>query len=382
MKIAFNFEGFYFTWHGGLNYYRNLFKAIRATGQCEIVLFGGLKQSEDIRKNFPDQPLIALSMLDRRSLAWTRRAIVRKLSQCDLLLESALIANSVDVLSHSNPLGRRSRIPCAAWIADFQHVFLPHLFSKNELAVRDSGMRFACANADLVFVSSQASARDLLTFWAKDGLNISVLPFALPQLELDGLPTKDELLAKYKLEENFLYAPNQFWAHKNHVAIVEAAKILKSRGAALPMFVFSGAMEDYRDNGYSNRVVDLVCEAGLEERFKFLKVIPYKDVLGLMLHTRALVNPSLFEGWSTTVEEAKMMGQAMFLSNLPVHIEQTQTQEQTWLFDPGKPAELADLIQEELEFCRRQPPPPQLIEREFKHFGNAYLNAIGKLTAR
>jgi glycosyltransferase involved in cell wall biosynthesis len=37
----------------------------------------------------------------------------------------------------------------------------------------------------------------------------------------------------------------------------------------------------------------------------------------------ALINPSRFEGWSTTVEEAKSFGVPMILSDVDVHREQT-----------------------------------------------------------
>jgi glycosyltransferase involved in cell wall biosynthesis len=35
-----------------------------------------------------------------------------------------------------------------------------------------------------------------------------------------------------------------------------------------------------------------------------------------------MINPSRFEGWSSTVEEAKGMGKRVILSNIPVHREQ------------------------------------------------------------
>jgi glycosyltransferase involved in cell wall biosynthesis len=35
-----------------------------------------------------------------------------------------------------------------------------------------------------------------------------------------------------------------------------------------------------------------------------------------------LINPSHFEGWSTSVEEAKSMGKQIVLSDIPVHREQ------------------------------------------------------------
>jgi glycosyltransferase involved in cell wall biosynthesis len=43
-----------------------------------------------------------------------------------------------------------------------------------------------------------------------------------------------------------------------------------------------------------------------------------------MRASTALINPSLFEGWSTTVEEAKSTGTPMILSDLGVHREQAE----------------------------------------------------------
>lgn len=41
-----------------------------------------------------------------------------------------------------------------------------------------------------------------------------------------------------------------------------------------------------------------------------------------MINAIALINPSNFEGWSTTVEESKSLGLPIILSDIPVHIEQ------------------------------------------------------------
>jgi glycosyltransferase involved in cell wall biosynthesis len=51
-------------------------------------------------------------------------------------------------------------------------------------------------------------------------------------------------------------------------------------------------------------------------------MIPYADIAPLMRASVALLNPSTFEGWSTTVEEAKASGVPMLLSDLDVHREQ------------------------------------------------------------
>src|SRR5207247_11019779 len=63
-------------------------------------------------------------------------------------------------------------------------------------------------------------------------------------------------------------------------------------------------------------------DSGLEQSFIVLRLIPHDHVLALMRSCSALINPSAFEGWSTTVEEAKAMGTPMILSSLRVHKEQ------------------------------------------------------------
>ena len=51
-------------------------------------------------------------------------------------------------------------------------------------------------------------------------------------------------------------------------------------------------------------------------------MIPYEDVLFMMRNCVAVINPSRFEGWSSTVEEAKSIGKRVLLSDIPVHREQ------------------------------------------------------------
>jgi glycosyltransferase involved in cell wall biosynthesis len=55
----------------------------------------------------------------------------------------------------------------------------------------------------------------------------------------------------------------------------------------------------------------------------------------------AVINPSLIEGWSTTVEEAKSLGVPLILSDIPVHREQTQ---EAMFFDPRSARSLAETM--------------------------------------
>jgi len=65
-----------------------------------------------------------------------------------------------------------------------------------------------------------------------------------------------------------------------------------------------------------------VSKNNLDDLFRVLGIVPYEDLLSLMRHSVAIINPSLCEGWSTTVEEAKALGKTILLSDIAVHKEQ------------------------------------------------------------
>src|SRR6202012_4558704 len=69
---------------------------------------------------------------------------------------------------------------------------------------------------------------------------------------------------------------------------------------------------------------------------------PFDHLVGLMHHATAFLNPSRFEGWSTSVEEAKSMGKQIVLSDIPVHREQAP--ERGYFFPPDAPQALADAM--------------------------------------
>ena len=73
-------------------------------------------------------------------------------------------------------------------------------------------------------------------------------------------------------------------------------------------------------------------------------MIPYNDVIHLMYASCAVINPSFFEGWSTTVEEAKSLKKDLIVSNLRVHIEQLK--ENARFFNPDSYEELSNILEQ------------------------------------
>jgi glycosyltransferase involved in cell wall biosynthesis len=97
----------------------------------------------------------------------------------------------------------------------------------------------------------------------------------------------------------------------------------------------SGSPIDHRAPGYFQELSARIDALGIGADFRILGLVPFTHVIQLALQSVAVVNPSLFEGWSTTVEEAKSLGVPLVLSNINVHREQTGNSAR--LFDPLSP---------------------------------------------
>jgi glycosyltransferase involved in cell wall biosynthesis len=130
------------------------------------------------------------------------------------------------------------------------------------------------------------------------------------------------------------------------------ALVASTRGLdGLPPVVLTGRTEDPRNPAYFDTLMSDAAARGVAGHFRHLGLVSYEDVFGLNASADALINPSLFEGWSTTVEEAKALGTRMILSDIGVHREQAPDAR---FFKPDRPDQLASLLVELADG-----PPPQ-----------------------
>lgn len=328
-------------WLGGWNYFLNTVRVTRAFApELQFVLFSSPELTENFVRQAQEagaEVVLALPPFRR----FTHPKVL--LGACHRNLGNTLFQARIDlVFEMANYLGPLP-LPVVSWIPDAQHRLLPHLFSRRERLQRDLEFRRRLTRRAHVMLSSQAALGDIRVFMPRPPADLHVVPFAVrPTLAVDEAAIA-QAQARHGLMPGYLYLPNQFWQHKNHILALEALAQASKGGADIDL-VLSGQALDSRDGGYPQKLAQLLATPELAQRVKMLGVIPYPDLLALIAGSRALLNPSLFEGWSTTVEEAKALGARMVLSDLPVHREQAQGK--ATFFDPRSVDDAAHALAE------------------------------------
>lgn len=377
-RIAFAYHFNDRDWLGGRNYFASLFGALEAIAseEFEFVLITGSKVITNLPQEFPWLEHLSTSLLDRLQPLWFIRQISLRSTGTDPLLEHFLTTHHIDLLSHSGPLRKGARIKSLPWLYDFQFMHLPQYWEPKHIRWAESRYRAACRHGDGLILSSNDAANDLKAFAPGCRIPLHVLQFVSNPVDFSRVVSKAKIQEKYNLPATYFYLPNQFWTSKNHRVVIDALAVLLSQGKAVTV-VCTGKEFDGRRPEYFNELMLYREEKGVKDTFRVLGVVPYADLQSLMAHACAVVNPSRFEGWSTTVEEAKTLHCRLLLSDISVHREQSPSRASFFGVDDAP--ELARL----LHSCASEL-QTELSEDEIRRdyatrlsiFGNNFLNVI------
>ncbi len=229
----------------------------------------------------------------------------------------------------------------AFWIADFQEHFLPQFFSYEEIEMRRTAQYTIAHSNDVLVLSSKNAAQHFKQLYPSHSVKTYVLRFSVTHQKIG--PVTNDLLKKYAIPDQFLICSNQFWQHKNHLVVLKALKYLKENHQWEIPVLFTGKIGDYRNASYYPNLLKFSEENNITNLVKFLGFVPRNEQLILMNHAITIIQPSLFEGWSTVVEDGKAMNKMIVASNIEVHLEQLK-ESNALFFDPVNDEELAEKL--------------------------------------
>lgn len=233
------------------------------------------------------------------------------------------------------------------WKEDFQENYYPQFFDAASMAyVRQFFQSLQQDPKQKLVLSSYEAQKDLGRFYplVKNPVHIFRFVSLLPALNPELLPT---VLDKFRTGNKYFIVCNQFWPHKNHMLVLEAVHILHASGVKDFKVVLTGKTTSTRDKEYFPSLQKYIQEHKLEPYIVITGFLSREDQLLLMKHSLAVVQPSLFEGWSTVIEDAKALNKYVLAADLPVNMEQTDRN--ISFFERHSAGQLADLMQMMLE---------------------------------
>jgi glycosyltransferase involved in cell wall biosynthesis len=338
------------SWQGGIQYITNIINAlnsIKEEGELEIHLLKWETQVFNDLQKF-DRHTIVIHSIEKIIPSFTLRNRIywfiqrRFFNRINPRYENYFIEQKFDFVYPALLSDCGGRLNSAAWIADFQYHHFPTGHSEETTKQAKVTIRGIANDAKKIVLSSHFCERDAYLLFPQTKGKSFVMPFAV---YIDKLHLQEQYLEearnKYGIQGSYLMVSNLFALTKNHKTLFDALGILRRQGKKVSL-VCTGNIVNYGHLGFANEVLQMLTDNGIRDQVALLGLIPRHHQVALYRMATALVQPSINEGWSTLVEEAKALGKDLLMSDLEVHEEQYPNN--PYLFKALDAADLAQKI--------------------------------------
>lgn len=195
----------------------------------------------------------------------------------------------------------------------------------------------ALKNAKHILVPSKVIKNKLIKSHKVRNNKISVT-YEAPSKIFKPVKRKVSILKKYRVSEPYLLYTGSAYPHKNIPAASAAVKKINERGHPLNL-VIAGTR-----SVFISRLQRKLIKQKSEKFVRFVGFVPDYDLVLLFAQAKALILPSLSEGFGLTGLEAMATGVPVIASNLDVFKEIYQNA--ALYIDPHSPVDIADKIEQ------------------------------------
>ncbi|MEL7638498.1 MAG: glycosyltransferase [Solidesulfovibrio sp.] len=231
-------------------------------------------------------------------------------------------------------------VPVVSVIYDLQYAYYPQFFTPDEEAGRERTFLTAARVSERLVCISDFARKTVLEQGNVPPGRTATVHISLPR-RLSR--TDDAAVAAVRRglglgqDAYFLY-PANFWPHKNHRMLLTAFGMLcQARPGETVRLVLTGA-----DTGLRRELGEAVAGLGLAERVTFAGYVSDADLSALLTGAKALVFPSLFEGFGMPLVEAMHVGTPIVCSDVTSLPEVGG--EAALYFDPRRPGDMAEAL--------------------------------------
>jgi glycosyltransferase involved in cell wall biosynthesis len=226
-------------------------------------------------------------------------------------------------------------VPLVAVVHDLQHAAYPNFFTPEQIAIRQRQLEDIAGRAARIVCVSETVRESLVSSIRVAPEQVTVIHHTL--FEAPPASSAEEataLLRDLHLEAGDFYLyPANFWPHKNHAALLEAIASYRRH----PLVCTGWPSEDLA------KLVDRARALGIEGLVRFSGYVSGRDLAVLRRTCRALVYPSLFEGFGLPLLEAMASGAPIVCSRAASLPEVAA--DAALYFDPAQPMEIVDALE-------------------------------------
>jgi glycosyltransferase involved in cell wall biosynthesis len=265
-------------------------------------------------------------------------------------LEAILLKRKIDLVYFLSP---------SSWALDFEELNyittvwdlshrddmeFPEVRAYRNFEARELCYRGTLPKAVGVVVDSDLGKKNVIHRYGLDENRVHIIPFSPPPQFNDVIKERSEKIdirKTYSSDLPYVYYPAQFWAHKNHIYLLEGLKRLEQKHGIILAAIFSGS-----DWGNLEHVKQYAMKLGIADRVKFLGFVENELVVQLYKQSVALVMPTYFGPTNLPPLEAFKIGVPVLYSDKSGMREQVA--DAALLMDLNNPdnmaQSLADLI--------------------------------------
>jgi glycosyltransferase involved in cell wall biosynthesis len=223
-------------------------------------------------------------------------------------------SHNVDLLWLLGPFNMNLTVPYIFPIWDLGHRVLPYFPEMQPWQAREDLYQKMLYKATYIIVGNETGKKELLENYSVNQNKIRIVPFPISDFCNENIEIPQSL--SY-IKSPFIFYPAQFWAHKNHIAILEALCYLRDVKNLLVNCYFTGS-----DYGNLQYIQNKINELKLENQVSILGFVDLPVLRFLYKKALALVYVSVLGPNNLPPLEAAALGCPIILSDIPGHVEQ------------------------------------------------------------
>jgi glycosyltransferase involved in cell wall biosynthesis len=206
--------------------------------------------------------------------------------------EKKLLADSIDLVYFLSPNLKShalSNTPYIFTLWDLGHLDsmeFPEVSYDRRFEFREFNYSKSLKKAIKVIVDSDYGRDYAIKSYNLDKKRVKVLKY-LPNIRTIESKHSVDIKKKYNLKNDYIFYPAQFWAHKNHIYILKAIKILRETKHIDIDVVFSGS-----NKGNLNHILEKAKEFKIDDLVHYIGFAPNNEIPFLYKQSLALVMPT------------------------------------------------------------------------------------------